>query len=79
MMDPETAFVAGMTVASIGMLIFMPLMIFKPRFESLMQDRNEWKLRAELAENEIGRAEALDFDVLGSWGSATDPADWLDT
>ncbi len=78
-MDPETAFVAGMTVASICMLIFMPLMICRPRFEELTLSRNEWKLRAELAENEIGRAEALDFEVLGSWGSATDPADWLDT
>ena len=78
-MDAETAFVGGMVVASICMLIFMPLMIFKPRFETLMQDRNAWKLRAEIAENEIGRAEALDFEVLGAWGSATDPADWLDT
>ena len=77
-MDAETAFVAGLTVASICMLIFMPLMIFKPRFEGLMQDRDAWKLRAEIAENQIGRAEALDLDVLGSWGSAVDPADWLD-
>ena len=77
-MDPETAFVAGATVGSFVMLIGLPLMVFKPRFETLMQDRNAWKLRAEIAENEIGRAEALDFEVLGSWGSATDPADWLD-
>ena len=77
-MDPETAFVAGATVGSFVMLIGLPLMVFKPRFETLMQDRNAWKLRAEIAENEIGRAEALDLEVLGAWGSATDPADWLD-
>ena len=78
-MDAETAFVAGLTVASICMLIFMPLMIFKPRFDQLVADRDAWKMRAEIAENEIGRAEALDFEVLGSWGSATEPTDWLDT
>ena len=74
-MDPETMFIGGMAVGSFVMLIGLPLMVFKPRFESLMQDRNAWKLRAEIAENEIGRAEALDLEVLGSWGSAVD---WLD-
>ena len=73
--DPETIFVAGLFVGSVFMLIFMPLMVFRPRFEQLMADRNAWKLRAEIAENEIGRAEALDLEVLGSWGSAVD---WLD-
>ena len=74
-MDPETAFVAGATVGAFTMLIGLPLMVFKPRFETLMQDRNAWKLRAEVAENEIGRAEALDLEVLGSWGSAVE---WMD-
>ena len=74
----EATFIAGVTVGAFCMLIFMPLMIFKPRFEGLMADRDAWKMRAEIAENQIGRAEALDLDVLGSWGSAVDPADWLD-
>ena len=60
------------------MLIGLPLMVFKPRFESLMQDRDAWKLRAEIAENQIGRAEALDLDVIGGWDQATAmmPDDW---
>ena len=62
------------------MLIGLPLMVFKPRFEGLMADRDAWKLRAEIAENQIGRAEALDLDVIGGWDQATAmmPDDWLD-
>jgi len=77
-MDPETSFLAGAFVASVFLLILMPLMVFKPRFEELMQDRNSWRLRAEIAENELGRAEALDLDVIGGWDAATAmmPDDW---
>ena len=79
-MDPETAFVAGVLVGTVITMMAMALAVMKPRFEELMAARDHWKARAELAENELGRAEQLDLHIIGSVGwDQPLPDDWLET
>ncbi len=74
-MTTGIAFLAGFVIASITVFIVTATTVWMPRLKHLQTERNIWRNRALIAEDQATPFEP-DIRLVGDWGSATDG--WID-
>ncbi len=74
-MDSSLAFLSGFFMAGVTVFVVTAVTVWMPRLKHLQTERNIWRNRALVAEDQATPFEP-DIRLVGDWGSATDG--WVD-